>query len=132
MLQNRWINFVYVFKEEVSSTMVIGTAKEEMGWSFNLLVLTTNWIYWILKIVPKFMISQIAQSKSNQKLNNWLSSGLINFSITLLETLQEVKARMLTSILFHSIINAWKKEFLKKFVFVLKKRTWLFRTLLLV
>ena len=45
--------------------MAIRTVKEEMGWSFNLLVATTNSIHAILKIVPKFMISQVAQSKSN-------------------------------------------------------------------
>ena len=45
--------------------MVIRTVKEELGWSFNLLAATANRIYAILKIVPKFMISQMAQSKSN-------------------------------------------------------------------
>ena len=45
--------------------MVIGTVKEEMGWSFNLLVASTNRIYAILEIVPTFMISQVVQFKSN-------------------------------------------------------------------
>ena len=56
--------------------------------------------------------------------------GLINFIVTLLKTLQDVKLRILTSILFHSIMTAGKKEFLKKFVFVLKKATGVFWTLL--
>ena len=45
----------------------------------------------------------------------------MNFSITLLKTLQEAELRILTSILFHSIVTAGKKEFFKKLVFVLKK-----------
>ena len=45
--------------------MVIRTVKEEMGWSFNRLAATRNRIYAIVKIVPKSMISQVAQFKSN-------------------------------------------------------------------
>ena len=45
--------------------MVIRTVKEEMGWSLNLLAATTNRIYAILQILPKFMMIQEAQSNSN-------------------------------------------------------------------
>ena len=45
----------------------------------------------------------------------------MNFDITLLTTLQKAELRILTSILVHSIITAGKKEFLKKFNFILKK-----------
>ena len=47
--------------------MLFGTLKEEMGQSFNFLVAATSRIYAILKIVPKFMVSQVAQSKSNSR-----------------------------------------------------------------
>ena len=81
--------------------MLIRTVKEEMGLSLNLQAATTNKIYAILKIVPKFMNCQVAQCKSNSckqfqtfttvniKLLAWLGLGLLNFSITLLKTLQE-------------------------------------------
>ena len=54
-------------------------------------------------------------------LNTGLGSSLVNFSITLLKALQEAESRLLKSSSFHSSITAGKKEFLKIFVFVLKK-----------
>ena len=58
----------------------------------NILIWTTQIIYAILKVVPKFIICQVAQSKSHyckkfqsftiSTLKNWLGSGLINFNIT--------------------------------------------------
>ena len=42
----------------------------------------------------------------------WLDSGLINFSIEFLNTLQVVELRLLTSRLFYSVITAGEKEFL--------------------
>ena len=119
MYQHRWINFTYFFRESLSCTIVIRTVKEEMGRSFTLLAATANRIYTIWKIVPKFIVSQVAQSKSNSckkfyplllsTLNTWLGSGLMMFSITLLKTLLEVKLQILTFI--HSIIE---KEFWKR------------------
>ena len=38
----------------------------------------------------------------------------MNFSITLIKTLEEAELRILSYILFYSIITAGKKEFLKK------------------
>ena len=111
--------------------MVVRTVKEEMGWSFNLMTATTNRIYAVLKIVSKFMISQVAQSSLIlmrnfnpsllSSLNTWLGSGLMNFSITLLKTLQEVELQILTSILFHHIITAGKNFFWKSFFLSCKK-----------
>ena len=43
--------------------MVNRTVKEKMGFSF--LFATVNRIYAILKIVPKFMVGKVAQSKSS-------------------------------------------------------------------
>ena len=60
---------MFIFVEGLSCTVVIRTVKEEMGWSFKLLAATTNKIYGILKIVPKFIISQVAQSKSYSRKN---------------------------------------------------------------
>ena len=51
------------FSEGLSCTEVIRIVMEETGWSFNRFPTTTNRNYAILKIVPKFMISQVAQSQ---------------------------------------------------------------------
>ena len=120
--------------------MVIRTVKEEMGWSFNLLAATTNRIYAILKLClnlwstkwlnPSLILVKNFNPSLQSTLNTWLGSGLANFIITLLKTLQEAGLRILTSSLFHCSITAGKKEILKKFVFVLRKGIWLFSTLL--
>ena len=45
----------------------------------------------------------------------------MNFSITFLKTLQKAELLHSTSRFFHSVITAGKKEFMKKFAFILKK-----------
>ena len=96
------------------------------SWQFCLNLWSAKWLNPSLILVRNFNPSLLST------LNTWLGSGLVNFSITLLKKLQEAELRILTSRLFHSSITAGKKEFLKKFVFVLRKRILLFWTLLVV
>ena len=74
----------------MSCAIVIKMVKEKKSWSFNFLAGTTNRIYAILKISPKFMMRRMAQSKSNLvkkispslllALNSWLGSGLFRWN----------------------------------------------------
>ena len=89
--------------------------RKNKSWNLCLNLCSARWINPSLILVRNFNPLLLSI------LSSWLGSGLMNFSITLLKTLQDVKLRILTSILFHSM-TAGKKEFLKKFVFVLKKR----------
>ena len=97
--------------------------RKNKSWNLCLNLCSARWINPSLILVRNFNLLLLSI------LGSWLGSGLMNFSITLLKTLQDVKLQILTSILFHSM-TAGKKKFLKKFVFVLKKTTGVFWTLL--
>ena len=132
--------FLYFFKEGLSCTMVIRAAKEWVDisvswpqlqtgfmqyWKLHLNLWSAKWLNPILILVRNFKPSLLSTLKH---LIGFRSNKFSNYSLTL----QEAELRILTSSLFHSIITAGKKEFLKKFVFVLKKGIWLFWTLLVV
>ena len=111
---------------EVSISWPQLQTKFTKSWKLCLNLWSDKWLNPSLTLVRNFNPSLLS------KLSTWLGSGLMNFSTTFLKSLQESRLRILTSILLHSIITARKKEFLKKFVFALKKVIWLFWTLLVV
>ena len=92
-------------------------------WKLFLNLWSAKWLKPSLTLVSsfkpsKFWVEQIL-----------FGSGLINFSIRFLNISHEQELQILMSRLFHSVITAGKKGFLKTLAFTLKKGIWLLRAL---